>query len=493
MPTKAESRKVLDGRGEVLSYQRKPNQFFLRIYNPNKQGYDSLKIEGAEDLETACRQALDVYLELQQGRPAAKGSDLVESSHGDGLRRSGGSGGKSSKRVRLVDAVKIFLAEQDLRVEAGEIKQGTRNNLRKTLDLHFLPFCEREGLTYTKDIRVGCLDGFTVFVGGSRNSLRSHLVNIKTFLKSIARKKQLDPYEAALISDITPKVKVRQEDLSANPPFRDEQEWRVFEKELVKWVKEGEEMNNNRIFYSRRKMWALVMVLKESGGRPNEITNMTYKDIEIQDVGRISKSQKQLDIQALKEQGIDPMELPKEVQEGLGRVPRYISHLRLLHTKTGAPREVTCNCAEVLSKWKKYQEERVAYVNRKHPQWNVEITPDTKVFDSPYGGEWKPQLYNNYTFHWLELMRRCKDKLKGPLLSEKPYTLYSLRSTRAMQLLHLGVDVAVAAKSLGHSAQMMLRVYAQLPVRNQAMKAAIAGIELERVKGDTRSVSLDDI
>ena len=489
MPAKAQSRKVLDGRGEVLSYKRKPSQFFLRVYNSEKQGYDSLKIEGAEDIETACRAALDVYLNLQSKPKERILQVTAQSGVAERIHKPRGR----SKRVRLDDAVKLFLKEQEQRVEAGEIKPGTQNNLRKTLDLHFLPFCEKEGLVYTRDIKVGCLDGFTIHVGGSKNSLRSHLTNIKTFLKSLARKKQIDPYEAALLSDITPKVKIKQEDLSANPPFRDEKEWMTFVKEVHAWVKEGEQMNNNRILYSRRKMWSLLMVLKQSGGRPDEILNMTWKDIETQDVGRISESQKQQDIQALREQGLSPENLPDDVQEQLGRVPRYITHLRLLHTKTGAPREVTCNSAEVLARWRKFQEERVAYVNKKHPQWNVELTPDTKVFDSPYGGEWQPQQYNNYTHHWLELMRRCYGKLKGPLLSEKPYTIYSLRSTRAMELLHLGVDVAVAAKSLGHSAQMMLRVYAQLPVRSQAMKAAIAGIEFGRTKDDVRTVELEEV
>ena len=80
----------------------------------------------------------------------------------------------------------------------------------------------------------------------------------------------------------------------------------TFVKEMHSWVKEGEEMKNNRVLYSRRKMWSLLMVLKQSAGRPEEILNMTWKDIETQDVGRISESQKQQDIQALKEQGIDP-------------------------------------------------------------------------------------------------------------------------------------------------------------------------------------------
>ena len=124
-------------------------------------------------------------------------------------------------------------------------------------------------MVYARDIKLGCLDNLTVVVGGTKNSLRSNLTNIKTFLKLLAKKRQIDPYEAALISDVTPKVKIKQEDLSASPPFRDEKEWLTFIKEVDTWAKEGEEMTNNRIAYSRRKFWSLGMVLKQSRGRPD--------------------------------------------------------------------------------------------------------------------------------------------------------------------------------------------------------------------------------
>jgi hypothetical protein len=59
--------------------------------------------------------------------------------------------------------------------------------------------------------------------------------------------------------------------------------------------------------------------------------------------------------------------------------------------------------------------------------------------------------------------------------------------------LHLGVDVAVAAKSLGHSASTMLRVYARLPVRSQAMKVAINSIHFGKKKEDIRTVTLEEV
>lgn len=489
MPAKAESRKVLDGRGEVLSYKRKPHQFFLRVYNPEKVGYDSLKIEGASDLDTACRLALDVYLDLQKGfkPPSAKKRTFSDASRSDGSV-------KVLKKVRLDDQVRLYLEEQQKRVDADLLSWRTLKNYKLSLVDYMLPYCEKEGLIYTTDIKVGVFDDFpATYPQLTRNSLKTYLTQTKQFLRYLARKKLMDPYEAALLSDMTPKVKIRQTDLSANPPFRDEDEWKRFVKVIHQWVKDADQFRNPRITYFRRKVWCFIMVLKQSGARPCELLNLKWSDIETVDVGRISQSQKQQDIQALKDQGIDPAELPVADREALGRVPRYVTHLRIINTKTGVPREVSCNSAEILSRWKKFQQERLDYVNAKHSLWNMEMTPDTKVFSSPIDNEWHQAGYNVLNTAWRDIKELAKPVLKGPLLSEHTYTMYSLRSTRAMELLRLGVDVAIASKQLGHSPSMMLKVYAQLPVREQGTKAAIAGIEFGKRKEDIRVVELDEI
>lgn len=235
------------------------------------------------------------------------------------------------------------------------------------------------------------------------------------------------------------------------------------------------------------------MLLKQTGCRPIEALNIKWSDIQIEDVGRISQSQRQADEQELLKQGVDPSTLPIDVQESLGRVPRFISHIRVIDTKTGTPREVTCNSAEVLARWKKFQKERLAYLKEKHPAWNIDWSDDNKVFDSPQSSDWKGCSYSVFTNSWNEVMDRAEPDLLGALLSNEPYTIYSLRATRAQELLSLGVDVAIAAKSLGHSANMMLKVYARLPVREQAMKAALAGIEFGRKKSDVRTVELEEV
>ena len=491
MPAKAQSRKVLDGRGEVLSYKRNPTQFFLRVYNPVKVGYDSLKIDHAHDIETACRLALDVYLEIQKSRDSTPQIGILsEISQSD---RSGKIPIRLRK-VRLDDQVKLYLEEQQRRVDANLLNWRTLKNYKLSLQTFFLPYCESQGLVYATDIKVGVLDDFPAhYPRLTRNSCKTYLTQTKQFLRYLARKKLMDPYEAALLDDIVPKLKIRQVDLSANPPFRDEAEWLRFVRVMHAWVKEADEFRNPRITYFRRKFWCFIMVLKQTGARPDELLNLRWCDIETQDVGRISESQKQQDIQSLKEQGVDPSELPVEVQEALGRVPRYVTHLRILSSKTGVPREVTSNSAEVLARWKRFQLERLKYIQKKHSLWTVELTPDAKVFSSPVNNKWHQAGYNVFNETWRELIKRAKPVLKGPLLSKHDYTIYSLRASRAMELLRLGVDVAIAAKSLGHSPSMMLKVYAQLPVREQSVKAAIAGIEFGKRQDDTRTIDLDEV
>ena len=484
MPAKAESRKVLDGRAEVLSYKTKPEVFYLRAYVPDKEGYRSLKIEGVSDLESACSNALDVYLELSKAdkpKPATPKGDRTfgKSSRSEGLRK-----------VLISDSIATYLKEQQDRVDGGLIKEDYWETIRAHLEVHFLPFCVSHGLVYTKDIRMGCLDGYPAFKLNThaRSSTKQHLTTFKAFFKALARKRLLDPYEAALISEIIPPVKLRDIDMSANPPFRDEKEWLEFVKVIHQWVREGEKMSNPRIPYYRRRFWSLIMCLKQSGCRPTEMLNLTWRDIDTEDVGRISETQKQLDEDTLIAQGIDIDSVPD-----LGRVPRYITHLRIIDSKTGTPREVTCNSAEVLARWKRFQLERVAYLNKKNPATPIELTPDTKVFDRAVGGEWRATSYNTYTDTWRDIIQMAGDRLKGPLLSEEPYHIYSLRSTRAQELLHLGVDVAIASKQMGHSASTMLRVYARLPVRSQAMKVAINSIEFGKKRSDVRSVQLEDV
>ena len=186
------------------------------MYVAEKQGYSSIKIEGATHLEEAERQALDIYLDLQKGAKQARST----SSNGERSRSSPGA----TKKSRIQEQVHSYLSKQQERVEQGLIKPGSLRNTKKALINWFLPYCKENKLIYTTDIKVGILEDFVVFCGnGSGNTIKGHLTNITTFLRSISRERLIDPYAASIPSEITPKLKIRNVDLTANPPFRDEE------------------------------------------------------------------------------------------------------------------------------------------------------------------------------------------------------------------------------------------------------------------------------
>jgi integrase len=491
LPKKAESQKVLDGRAEVCSYTRAPEKFFLRVFIPEKRGYESLRIEGVSTLEEACSKALDSYLLLSKQEKPRK---VIEETRG-----TSGSEMTSIRRVLITDAVQTFLTEQDERVEAGMLKPSTVRQVRNQLRLHFLPYCKETGLLYTKDIKVGCLDKYPVLVKcSSRNTIRTHIATIGQFLNSLSRKRLMNPYEASLIGEILPTVKVRQEDKTANPPFRAE-DWEIFKRAMKKWREEAEkeERKDSRKIFHRRRMTCFVMLLHQTGMRPDEALNLRWKDLEVVDIGRFSETKFREEIEKrdeelyqIEQEGIVDVVWDGEDDEEMGRTERLISHLRVLHSKTGQVREVTSNSAQTLGRLRKWTRERVDYLNKKNSR-SLEITEDTRMFDNPLSGEWKTQMYNNWTKSWHDLLARCEG-LKGPILSEKPYTIYSLRSSRAQWMLEQGVDLAVATKQLGHSPQMLLSTYSRLPVRERAVKEA-AHIEYGRKKDKSTTVDVDDI
>ena len=98
--------------------------------------------------------------------------------------------------------------------------------------------------------------------------------------------------------------------------------------------------------------------------RPAEARNLRWKDIETEDIGRFSKTQWEKDMEFMQDQDIDPYrEFDKDEVEAmeLGRVSRYVTHLKITQSKTKSMREVTSNSAETLARWKNWQKEYHGY------------------------------------------------------------------------------------------------------------------------------------
>ena len=76
--------------------------------------------------------------------------------------------------------------------------------------------------------------------------------------------------------------------------------------------------------------------------------------------------------------------------------------------------------------------------------------------------------------------------------SEHKYTIYSLRATRAQELMDMGVDVYLAASQLGHTVAILEKVYARLPQRRRATTEA-AHIEFGKRIDKNQIVKIEEV
>ena len=482
MPTIATRKPVLDGRAEVITYTRDTSAYYLRQYIKEKRGYKTTRIYDVETEDDACGKALDIFITTHS-------TDAKASQPRKGTKE----GTKQKPRKGLLkDWVRKYLEEEKEKLNNELMKPSTYKNKTACLSGHFLSYCDKYNILTTRDIKVGALDKYIIYRTEAKAlTKRKELAIISSFIGYLIKHRMLDAYEAAQ-KDLVPKVRLVDADLDSNPPIRDKDEWNTILSHFRRYVKAGELNQNYKTLLWRKHFYSLMLVLKQTGMRPDEARNMRWRDIEFENIGRISHRQSDLELGELQLQGIQEWELEPEVVDELGKVNRYVSHIRVLKSKTGAQREITSNSAEVLARWKRDLRE---YLNKHelHFQLNgVElvkdkddglpiIPDDVLVFSLPDKNEWKLPPYNTIYVRWRILLNELKGNLKGAQMSEHHYTIYSLRSTRAQELMDMGVDVYLASTQLGHSVAVLEKIYARLPQRRRATKEA-AHIEFGKRK-----------
>ena len=441
-------------------------------------------------LPEAITKALDTYMDL--GTP----------SNPKPPRRGTKEGTKVASRSALLQHLEAHLLEQEEKCQAGVIKPSTLKNKKETLLKHLQGYLLEVGITKVGQIKVGCFDRYQVWriesnVADGKNppsnlTLKKEATIISGFISYLVKKRLLDPYEAAQKQDISPKIRLSDTDFDSNPPIRDAEEWLKILVEVRAWVKEGKAHPRPRTLLHRQMFWSLLLVLKQTGMRPDEARSLRWRDIETEDIGRFSQTQWDEDMAFLQLQGVDENDLDEEDRQSLGRVSRYVTHIRILQSKTKSIREVTSNSAEALSRWKAWQRQYLLLMKQRGNGYDYEIAEDDLVFGVPERDAIKITSYNTLNINWRNIIDRCGSSLRGPIMSDHKYTIYSLRSTRAQELMDMGVDVYLAATQLGHTVAMLEKVYARLPQRRRATKEA-AHIEFGRRKNDSEIVSLDQL
>ena len=416
MPKLHSRHKVLDGRAEVLSYERAPDIWFYRE-KAEVGSYRTKKIGDCSTAEEAISKALDIYAELRAEIPKPRVKVAAT---------------KRSKKVTIETSIEDHLADQQKRADAKLV--GDKYVMNKRYHLrHLKDYLDSKGIQHVLDISDDTFDDYLIFRSKTTKVNQSNEVKtISQWLRWCAKNRMLKADVAAL--KLTPKVSIRSEDLLSNPPISPE-DWRIIENHIRKVYVESARHRDRRGQYWRKCFYTFIMVAKNSGMRPKEILNLRWSDISIKDMGL------------------------RAPQSKTDKRRHYVAEISVRKTKTGEPRQVPANCGSQLKEWLEYQ------------QW----------FADQYYSEGIKRVFNKDSYVFCNFNSNCEPygcdlfqrtlrniyrqlDLKGHWASNKPYTLYSLRSTYVDDMLLKDTPIATLSMITGHSPQILMKHYSRLDV-----------------------------
>ena len=413
MPKLHTKRKVLDGRGTVLSYERDPSVWYYRE-SDGAGGYRSSQLKARTELD-AVSEALDAYTAFRsttdsEGKPKPKPK-------------------KRGKSLLLVKAVDDWLRDEQAKYEANQIGESNLNNKRRAAK-SLKQYLEQEGVTTTKQITENTFSRYLIFSSErTRISVKNELGYINVFLTWLKRQRLIAPDVAAL--KLTPSVKVSGEDLQANPAINTD-DWRKFVNECKKRIKE---VKHDRRLHPSWYWWStfhqFMLIAKNSGLRPKEMLNLRWRDITLLDMGKRSETDER---------------------------PHIIAEINVRKTKTREPRMVPCKSGHRFKELREFQEKYMeTYYGGLHT-----INNNDYVFANYARCGGRPVHYKQYTHAWISIRRVVKPTLKGHWSSEHDYTIYSMRSTFIEDELWNDTPVHLVAQMSGHDIKVLMKHYQQM-------------------------------
>ena len=427
MPAYDQKRPALNGRGVVFSYITNPNKFYWRQLVEGERRYRTRLIANASTMEEALAGCIDAFAELQATETRPEGATQA-------FKPSLGVRTATNPQTRLTASIQgeiaNFLKHEQQRVKAGLIKEATLKEKRSVLSKSFVGYLQYTGVANVGEITPSFLDDYIIY-RGDKTKLTRHkeLVIIKDFIDNWLIRNSLITTPV-----VVKKPRIRKADLTANPAITP-RDWRLINNYIrYVYVKEGETHPNPAVHYWRILFWTFTTLAKQTGARPAELLALRWKDVDVEDVGRYSKTH-------------------DEVEE------RLISFITIKTSKTGDQREVPSNSGSLFKRWAQYQRE---YCKKHRPK--LTITRDTLVFCNP-NNDLSSYSYPNYTAAWKKITTGVGSKLEGNKFSDKQYTIYSLRSSFIEDHISKGTDIYLLSRLAGHSIAMLQRHYDRSDVR----------------------------
>ena len=218
MPKIAERRKVLDGRAEVITYARDESAWYYREPD-GSGGYRQRRLKEALSEADAVAMAMNVWSEMRTTQQLiTSGQVQVKPT-------------RRTKKTSVDTSIDEFLSEERRRVDAEIISKLSLSSKEFKLR-HVSAYLKWKGVAYTQEITERTFDDYLLFrKETTKVNQRNETRVITNWLNWCKKQRQIKPDVAAL--KLVPSVRVRAEDLMANPPISPE-DWR----KIHTWIRE---------------------------------------------------------------------------------------------------------------------------------------------------------------------------------------------------------------------------------------------------------------
>ena len=504
MPQIAQQESVLSGRGKVIQYANgnSAGKFFYKEYIKDRRRYKSKEIVGASTMQEAKELAPQVAIELAQDavkKPSITTSidplDLI--AREEKLQRAKEKLFKAKKKeenpkINIEKAINEWLLQQEKRVEGGEFAQSSYEHKFNCINW-VKKYLKHKKITITSQINESTFDDYVLFrlkTTDKRILIQRELSVLGEFIKSYLVKNKFIEARLWMDGQFLPKIEVRQSDRDANPAINPEDwetiinhvrnEWRKVAYETKKLpssnqfrkeVKIVDRKTTDKSMWFRNMFWHWILVAKNSGMSPEEICKLKWKNVEIVDVGRVSNRKAQEEWEQVmgeaQEEGIDldiqapdfkdPSEWATEGTEW-GREERLIAYITTMRAKTQDYREIPCNLGYVFKRWRDFVKS----------QTDQPIKGDDFVFAQLFNEMRQPnQRKIGQHWRWICDYLMSEGKLQGHKFSDRPYTLYSMRSTFIENHILRGTDAYLLARICGNSVATIMQTYERIDIRKR--------------------------
>jgi len=495
MPKLLEKSKVAGLKGDVVTYvDRASGKYFYREKLAGVNRYRSKLITGAINMDEARKRAVETALALHSEDPHyhsyllnPKREDKTNFSNSistlqieeESERRKGRL--KLRKRttnrkfLNINTAIKKWIQEHKKRLKAGTLEQNSFIHKEIILRIHLKGYLDYKNITMTSQIKTKTFSDYLIYRKDTTRINQAREISvISEWVKCFLIKNRYMTENLWDKKTFMPKVEIREIDRMANPTIN-AQDWSTIINYISgKYLKEAKRTDytaqRKSREYFRYLFWHWCLVAMKSGMSSEEIHRLKWKQIELKDAKRISKSLDKERIDDLQDkkidfkgQDIDNSATFDQRSNSICKKERDVVYITSIRSKAKGTREIPCKLGTELRRLKEWQREWLA-----ENGCSTEIRDDDHVFMNPMNKR-KPIHQQRVGYNW----RRVRDKLssegklKGHKFSDHPYTLYSMRATFIENHLMKGTDLFFLARIAGHEIKSLMQSYERIDYKER--------------------------